>query len=72
MPSKKEIDDEIRRLEQKWRDEEYRRKRVVEYPYLNEFADAYYWERRGDPSKMEEYLEKIDAIKAKYPKGGDQ
>jgi hypothetical protein len=69
MPTKREIDAEIERLIQKFRDEEYRRLRAPEYPYLTEFADAYYWERRGDPSKMTEYLAKVDAVKAKYLKG---
>lgn len=38
------------------------------YPFLGEFADAYYWRERGDPSKMQAYLSKIDSIKAKFPK----
>jgi hypothetical protein len=67
MPSKEEIDQEIERLQKKWRDEEYRRNRITEYPQISEFIDAYYWERRGDSSKMEIYLEKIDNIKNKYP-----
>jgi hypothetical protein len=66
-PSKEEIDQEIKRLQKKWRDEDYRRKRTLEYPQISEFIDAYYWEKRGDSSKMEIYLEKIDNIKNKYP-----
>ena len=67
MPSKEEIDQEINRLEKKWWDAEYSRKRALEYPQILEFIDAHYWERRGDSSKMEIYLEKIDNIKNKYP-----
>jgi hypothetical protein len=43
-------------------------KRVVEYPALGDFADAYYWSQNGDNTKMAAYLEKCDAVKVKYPK----
>lgn len=46
----------------------YTTERRLEYPALEEFADAFYWERRGDPSKMEAYLSKIDAVKGNHPK----
>lgn len=42
--------------------------RAEEYPGWQEFADAYYWKQRGNPEPMEEYLRRIDEIKAKYPK----
>ena len=47
---------------------EYKENRLAEYPRLGELADAIYWERKGDPSFMTEYLAKVDAVKAKYPK----
>ncbi len=43
--------------------------RRMEYPELQDFADAYYWQQQGDDSKMKEYLAKITEIKNKYPKG---
>lgn len=46
----------------------YQQCRADEYPPLQEFADAYYWQQRGNPNLMDEYLAKVDAIKAKYPK----
>lgn len=45
-----------------------RQKRKEEYPSLEQFVDAYYWLQRGDDTKMNEYLEKCDDIKNKYPK----
>lgn len=42
--------------------------RREEYPGWQDFADAFYWERRGDPKLMEAWLKRIDAVKAKFPK----
>ena len=47
---------------------QYRGLRQFEYPPILDFIDAYYWERKGDSSKMDAYISKIDEIKAKYPK----
>jgi hypothetical protein len=49
-------------------DKGYDRARREEYPGWQDFADAYYWQQRGDPRPMEAYLTRIDEIKAKYPK----
>jgi len=46
----------------------YRKARTLEYPPLQEFADAYYWQQRGDPKPMQDYLAKIDEIKQRHPK----
>jgi hypothetical protein len=40
------------------------------YPSIEDFADAYYWERQGDPSKMKAYIAKVAAVKARIPKPG--
>lgn len=45
--------------------------RAEVYPPLADFADAYYWQERGDPKPMKKYLARIDAIKAKYKKPDD-
>lgn len=47
---------------------DYSKRRADEYPPLSEFADAIYWQTKGDNSKMEEYLRKCEEVKAKYPK----
>lgn len=47
---------------------EYREKRAAEYPKISDFVDAYYWERNGDPTLMNEWLAKCTQVKQKYPK----
>ena len=42
--------------------------RSYEYPKMNEFLDAYYWQQKGDSTKMAEWVAKVEAVKAKYPK----
>lgn len=48
--------------------EPYYMGRSREYPGWQDFADAFYWAQQGDPSKMNDYLAKIGAVKKKYPK----
>ena len=48
--------------------EDYKALRKKEYPPLDEFADAYYWLQKGDPTLMDEYIAKVEAVKVKYPK----
>lgn len=51
---------------------DYRERRRAEYPPVTQLADALYWQQNGDPSKMEAYLAKVAAVKAKYPKPNDR
>jgi hypothetical protein len=67
-PSDEEIAAEIERLASAWADREYITKRRAEYPPLADFADAYFWQQQGDDTKMRAYMNRIDAIKARYPK----
>ncbi|MFZ6726152.1 hypothetical protein ACO0K2_11725 [Undibacterium sp. MH2W] len=46
--------------------------RKKEYPSLEEFADAYFWERNGNPEPMKLYLEKVRSVKEKIPKSPNQ
>lgn len=39
------------------------------YPPIADFVDAYYWQARGDGSKMDAYLAACDAVKQRFPKG---
>lgn len=48
--------------------EDYRQLRSAAYPPLTDLADAFYWQAKGDDSKMIEYLRKCDAVKQQYPK----
>lgn len=43
-------------------------RRKEEYPPLVDYIDAMYWTSKGDPSKLNEYLAKVEKVKAKYPK----
>lgn len=67
-PTKKEIEDEVAKLEAEWAATEYQRLRQPAYPELAEFADAYYWAQQGDNTKMEAYLAKVAAVKEQFPK----
>lgn len=42
--------------------------RRAAYPPLADFADALYWQSKGDPSKLDAYITKIAEVKARFPK----
>lgn len=42
--------------------------RYAGYPSLGDFADAMYWQSKGDNSKLNDYFAKCEAVKQKYPK----
>ena len=46
-------------------DMDYVRQRVMEYPNIGEFVDAWV---KGDNAALEQYKRKCLAVKAKYPK----
>lgn len=46
----------------------YQAKRQQEYPPMEDFIDAYYWQQKGDSSKMEEYIKRVDMVKQRFPK----
>lgn len=46
----------------------YGQLRKAEYPPLTDLADAIYWQERGDPSKMVQYLRTVENVKQKHPK----
>jgi len=48
----------------------YQRQRALEYPPAADLADGLYWASKGDNTKLTEYYEACEAVKAKYPKGG--
>ena len=47
---------------------QYQRDRQPEYPSLTDLADALYWSKQGDNTKLDEYYAACAAVKAKYPK----
>lgn len=46
----------------------YTEERKMEYPPIEEFADAMYWNSKGDPSHLQAYYEKCSAVKEKFAK----
>ncbi len=60
-PSKSEIDAEVIRLQTEY-DNDYKRKREAEYPYIGDQLDKIYH------SGIDAWKEDIKAIKDKYPK----
>ena len=68
VPSELEVSTEFDRLTAEWNRTEYQRNRALEYPPIEDYLDAVYWQLQGDGSKMVDYLGKIEAVKNKYPK----
>jgi len=68
QPSEEDLASEIARIKQAEIDEEYKAKRKAEYPPISDFIDAYYWEKHGDSTLMDEYMSKVSSIKNKFPK----
>ena len=48
--------------------EEYQQKRSIEYPVLADFADAMYWNSKGDSSKLTAYYAACEKVKTDNPK----
>ena len=67
-PTEAEIDAEADELEAAYNATQYQRDRKPEYPDLADLADALYWSNQGDNTKLDEYYEKVSAVKTKYPK----
>jgi hypothetical protein len=67
-PTAEQVYAERDRLKSEWERTAYARERKYDYPDFGELADAIYWKEKGDNSKMQAYIAKIDAIKAQWPK----
>lgn len=67
-PTRKEIEDEVSRLQSDYDAKLYTRQRAPEYPPLSDLADALYWQAQGDSGPMARYVAACEAVKAKYPK----
>ncbi|HVH90932.1 MAG TPA: hypothetical protein VM783_06040 [Candidatus Acidoferrum sp.] len=68
MPDRKALD--MRTKEQKLADMEaaFLASRSRAYPPLQDFADALYWQSRGNPKPWEDYLAACDKVKQDFPK----
>ena len=69
-PTEQETIDKRAELAAEWDSlhKEVGMKRKEEYPPLEDFADAMYWNSKGDDSKLTEYYAACEAVKTKYPK----
>ena len=47
---------------------DYSTRRRGEYPPLEDLADAMFHAKNGDQSKLETYMQRVAAVKAKFPK----
>jgi hypothetical protein len=68
-PTTEEIQAELTRLQTEWDNAEYQRQRKPEYPPMEDYLDAVYWQSQGDNTKMTAYLAAVEAVKQRYPKG---
>lgn len=64
-PTKEEVNQEIARLQQEWKNTEYQRLREKEYPDFREYLDGVV---KGNQEQIQSYIDKCLAVKAKYPK----
>ena len=47
----------------------HQEKRIMHYPSTRDLADAIYWWRKGDETKLDAWVAACDAVKDKFPKG---
>jgi len=64
-PTEEEINQEIERLQQEWKNTEYQRLRAKEYPDFKEYLDGIV---KGNTEQVQAYIDTCLAVKAKYPK----
>jgi len=65
QPTDAEIQAEITKLQAEWDSKDYARKRKAEYDQLNQYEMMFDDQRDGTTT----WVDKINEIKAKYPKG---
>ena len=69
IPTREEIEERFKELNDQWVANEYQRHRAVLYPPMSELADAlYHREKNSDNSKLESYIKKCDDVKELFPK----
>jgi len=64
-PTKEEWDAESKRQEKLAELNQYKMQRMLEYPDMREYLDGVV---KGDAAQMQAYIDKCNAVKAKYPK----
>ena len=51
--------------------EDYQELRRREYPPIEDWADALYWQSKGNSTPMQAYFARVATVKEKYPKDLD-
>ena len=67
-PTESEVTAGLKAMQDTFDAQEYIRKRIFEYPSLGEFADAMYWNSKGDSSKLTAYYAACEKVKTNNPK----
>jgi hypothetical protein len=65
MPTEEEVSAEAARIKAQRKNEEYKIKRMREYPPATQYLDAVV---KGDQEAIQAYIDACQAVKAKYPK----
>ena len=67
-PTDSEINAEVTRLQAEYDAKKYQIDRQPLYPSLGDFADAMYWNSKGDSTKLEAYYTACEKVKTDNPK----
>ena len=65
IPTKKECEDELKRLEEADKKTQYQRDRASAFPSIQDQLDLIYWDKKNGTKKWEEA---IDKVKTDHPK----
>ena len=67
-PTEKECVDGLKAMQDAFDATQYQRDRSIKYPNLTDFADAMYWNSKGDSSKLTAYYAACEKVKTDNPK----
>jgi hypothetical protein len=65
IPSKKQVEEEVLRLQKEWDSKKYKLQRKSEYPDFTDYLDGIV---KGDQNQIDTYIAECLAVKEKYPK----
>lgn len=63
-----QVKDEKDKLLADYNAKKYQRDRLNKYPSLEDFADAMYWNSKGDDTNLKAYYAACEKVKTDYPK----
>ena len=67
-PTKQECIDGLQAMKDDYIATQYKRDRLIKYPDWRDFADAMYWNSKGDSSKLTAYYAACEKVKTDNPK----